>query len=275
MTERKTATKKGKAPTSFRKKVMDTSWEAIFEAYDIDEHDFDVSPYTINADQIKSATSHFKKTGEKEARLLCKQDTRESRPKMFRDRGLFILPTKNGEYIILKGEGYVDIPVITGATETYYSKLDFHLETLWVGNSEMQHVDFAYASSLVRTFMEDSSLVLTIRGRKYTPPFSFHVGPHEVSTESVQTEIDAGYEGKKQIVLVEAKNSNADNVIIRQLYYPYRQWTEAATKPVKTLFFAKYGNEYKIWLYEFADPEDYNSVRLVKSETFIIANPPL
>ena len=253
---------------------MNTSWEAIFEAYSIDEHDFDASPYTISADRIKSATSHFKKTGEKEPRLLCKQDTRESRPKVFCDRGLFILPTKNGEYIILRGEGYVDIPVITGATETYHSKLDFHLETSWVGNSEMQHVDFAYASSLVRTFMNDSSLVLTIRGRKYTPPFSFRVGQHQVKTESVQTEIDAGYEGKSQIVLVEAKNSGADNVIIRQLYYPYRQWTEAATKPVKTLFFAKYGNEYKIWLYEFTDPEDYNSVQLVKSETFIIANPP-
>ena len=138
----------------------------------------------------------------------------------------------------------------------------------------MQHVDFAYASSLVRTFMDDSSLVLTIRGRKYTPAFSFKVGSHTVSTKGVQTEIDAGYEGKKQIVLVEAKNSGADNVIIRQLYYPYRQWTEEATKPVKTLFFSKSGNEYKIWLYEFTNPEDYNSVRLVASKTFIIANPP-
>ena len=253
---------------------MDTSWEAIFKAYDIDKHDFDTSPYTISAGRIKSATSHFTRTSDKEPRILCKQDTRESRPKVFRDRGLFILPTKNGEYIILRGEGYVDIPIITGVTETYHSKLDFPLETSWIGNSEMQHVDFAYASSLIRTFMNDSSLVLTIRGRKYTPLFSFHVGPHLVSTQSVQTEIDAGYEGRKQIVLVEAKNSNAGNVIILQLYYPYRQWTEEANKPVKTLFFAKYGNEYKIWLYEFTNPEDYNSVKLVKSETFIIADPP-
>ena len=30
----------------------------------------------------------------------------------------------------------------------------------------MQHLDFAYASSLVRSFLEDESLVLTIRGRQ-------------------------------------------------------------------------------------------------------------
>lgn len=32
----------------------------------------------------------------------------------------------------------------------------------------MQHLDFAYASSLIRTFLEDEYLFLTIRGRKYS-----------------------------------------------------------------------------------------------------------
>lgn len=82
----------------------------------------------------------------------------------------------------------------------------------------MQHLDFAYTSSLVRTFMNDDSLVLTIRGRKYTPQFSFRVGKQKISVESVQTEVDAGYEGKNQVVLIEAKNSKTNNTIIRQLF---------------------------------------------------------
>jgi hypothetical protein len=144
-------------------------WKSIFDAYQIHHHDFSKSPFILTAEQIKKATSHFKRTTEREVRVLCKQDTRESRPQVFVEKNLFILPIKNGIYAILQGEGYVDIPEITTAVKVYTSQLDFELETSKIGDSEMQHLDFAYASSLVRNFMEDESLVLTIRGRKYTP----------------------------------------------------------------------------------------------------------
>jgi hypothetical protein len=119
--------------------------------------------------------------------------------------------------------------------------------------------------------MEDPSLVLTIRGRKYTPKFNFFTGKHRIETQSVQTEIDAGYEGKDKIVLVEAKNSSTHNTIIRQLYYPFRQWQEHTKKKVYTLFFEKSGSGiYSIWQFEFTKPENYNSIRLVKSAKFQI-----
>lgn len=120
---------------------------------------------------------------------------------------MFILSTKNGVYSIVKGEGYIDIPPINETTDVYVSKLGFELVTAKVGDSEMQHLDYAYASSLIRTFLNDDSLVLTIRGRKYTPDvgFRFFVGKHEIEARSVQTEVDAGYEGREQIVLIEAK----------------------------------------------------------------------
>ena len=88
----------------------------------------------------------------------------------------------------------------------------------------MQHLDFAYATSLIRSFMDDPNLILTIRGRKYTPEFDFFVNKHKIIVKSVQTEVDSGYESDKQVVLIEAKNSEASNTIIRQLYYPFRQW---------------------------------------------------
>lgn len=219
---------------------------------------------------IKQATAHFSKTNEKEVRILCKQDTREYRPQIFIDNGLFILPTRNGEYAIVKGEGYVDIPKITTAAKIYTSKLDFQLDTSLIGDSEMQHLDFAYAASLIRTFMEDDSLVLTVRGRKYTPEFSFNVGKQIITQKSVQTEVDAGYEGKNQVVLVEAKNSSTENTIIRQLYYPYRQWQKYTGKPVKTLFFEKRSDYYSLWQYVFEDVNDYNSIKLIKFQQYEI-----
>ncbi|MCH7828536.1 hypothetical protein IH982_01540 [Patescibacteria group bacterium] len=248
------------------------SWNKIFKDYEILRHDFDKSPFLLSADDIKKSVQRFKKTAEKEVRILCKQDTREDRPKVFQENGLFLLPVKNGFYNIIKGEGYVDIPSIQNEVTVYSSRLDFSLDTAKVGDSEMQHLDYAYASSLIRTFMNDVSLVLTIRGRKYTPIFQFYVGKQLIKVKSVQTEVDAGYEGKNQVVLVEAKNFSAKNTIIRQLYYPFRQWQIRTKKKVMTLFFDKEQdtNIYSIWQFEFTKLDDYNSIKLVKSGKFRI-----
>jgi hypothetical protein len=246
------------------------SWKKIFDDYQIQNHDFDNSPFPISANQIKASCQEFKSVAEKEVRILCKQDSRSDRPQVFIDNNLFLLPTKNGEYCIVKGEGYVDIPDITSELKIYDSKLDFKLETSLVGNSEMQHLDFAYASSLIRTFMDDPSLVLTIRGRKYTPEFSFLVNKQKVNVKSVQTEVDAGFEGRGKIVLVEAKNSSTNNTIIRQLFYPYKQWKSYTNKEVHLLFFEKRGQSYYIWQYAFEDENNYNSIKLLKSMRFKI-----
>ncbi len=248
------------------------SWDKIFSDYKILDHDFEKEPFKLSAAQIKKSCQKFKETGEKEVRCLCKQDTRKQRPEIFKKNNLFLLPVKNGFYNIIKGEGYFDIPPIKAEVKVYSSKLDFPLDTAKVGNSEMQHLDFAYASSLIRTFMEDPSLILTIRGRKYTPEFDFYVGKQLIKVSSVQTEVDAGYEGKNQVVLIEAKCFDASDVIIRQLYYPYRQWQSQTSKKIVTLFFDKEPSQdlYSIWQFEFKDPKNYNSIKFVKSGKFRI-----
>lgn len=248
------------------------SWKKIFDDYKILKHNFDTAPFSLSAKQIKRACQQFKETGEKEPRILCKQDSRDDRPEIFQENNLFLLPVKNGFYNIFRGEGYVDIPEIKDEVVIYSSKLGFGLDSVKVGDSEMQHLDYAYATSLIRSFMQDASLVLTIRGRKYTPEFDFKVGNQQIKVSSVQTEVDAGYEGKEQIVLIEAKNSSTSDVIIRQLYYPFRQWQAHTNKKVVTLFFEKQKGEdiYLIWQFEFADVSNYNSIKLEKAGRFRI-----
>lgn len=249
------------------------AWQAIFEKYQIGRHDFDSSLYEITADQIKTATAHFSRTAQREVRLLCKQDTRDDRPMVFIENGLFILPVQNGVYVIAKGEGYLDIPPIQTLAEPYYSELDFPLITSGVGDSEMQHLDFAYANSIIRNFANDDSLVLTIRGRKYTPEFDFRVGNHLITAKSVQTEIDAGYEGRNQVVLIEAKKLTESNTIIRQLFYPFKQWKHhlnlsGEEKDISVVFFEKAANEYRLWQFMFTEDSDYNSIQLVKTRRY-------
>lgn len=250
------------------------AWQKIFHDYNINNHDFETGPFELTADQIKASCKGFDQTKDKEPRIICKQDTRSDRPSVFINKGLFILPKHNGQYYIIKGEGYVDVPDITEPIQDYHSKLDFELESSKVGDSEMQFLDFAYANSLIRTFMRDPSLVLTIRGRKFTPEFTCFVGNNELNISSVQTEVDAGYEGRNSIVLIEAKNFSATNVIIRQLYFPFRQWTEKTKKTVYPVFFEKRvinkENIYYIWQFKFTDINNYNSIKLEKSGRFRI-----
>lgn len=246
------------------------AWEKIFSDYKIGEHDFNSTPFYLSAKQIKQSTSGFSETGEREPRILCKQDSRKDRPQVFIDKNLFILPVKNGYYAIVQGEGYVDIPNLNSAPILYDSKLNFHLDTAVIGNSEMQHLDMAYASSIIRTFTEDASLVLTIRGRKYTPDFSFNVGSQLVKVSSVQTEVDAGYEGENNVILVEAKSGNSRDSIIRQMFYPYKQWQMSTRKKVSTIFFERdlVDDTYNLWQFGFKSENDYNSIYLVKSARY-------
>ncbi|WP_422386698.1 DUF6997 domain-containing protein [Brachyspira aalborgi] len=72
------------------------------------------------------------------------------------------------------------------------------------------------------------------------------------------------------MVLIEAKNSNTKNIIIRQLYYPMRQWSIHTQKEVITLFFEKRENEFLIWEFGFNDILNYNSIFLKNSVKFQI-----
>jgi len=249
------------------------SWKKIFADYDIADHDFDASVFHLNADEIKSSVQNFVKTNEREVRILCSQTKREEVPEVMRQLGLFILPVQNGCFVLARGEGYVDIPDIATTAVSHEPELTWPLETSKIGDSEMQHLDYAFAKGIIKTFTSDESLHLTIRGRKRTPRFEFYVGNHRVQVESVQTEVDAGYEGEEQVVLVEAKNSETDNTIIRQLYYPFRLWSaRVPNKQVRNVFFEKRVDEYLLWEFKFADKDDYNSIQLIKSTKYKLAS---
>lgn len=251
--------------------ISNNTWNHIFSEYDINNHNFNETPYVITSTQIKEVSKHYSKTVDREVRLLCKQDSREDRPTCFLENDLFLLPIQNGTYSIVKGEGYLDVGDCNlSNSEFFKSNLSFDLDTSFVGDSEMQHLDYAFATGMLSEFVEDKNLHLTIRGRKYTPEFHFFVGNHRINVKSVQTEVDAGYESDSQIVLIEAKNSKTKNTIIRQLYYPFRQWSNFSNKRIKSIFFEKRKDEYNFWEYSFSNELDYNSIELVKHKSYKI-----
>lgn len=250
--------------------MTDRAWRTIFEAYDIFSHDFSSEPFYLTAGDIKDVTRQFKATKEREPRILCKHDTRESRPQLFQENELFLLPVKNGKYAIIRGEGYVDIPDIQNMPEVHDSTLDFPLETSAAGNSDTHHIDFAHATGLIRHFVNAETLILTFRGREHTSAFSFKIGNYRIETQGIQTEVNAGYESRHQLLLVKSKKGFSKNILIRQLYYPYRHWLTYSRKQVTPILFEKRNDEYMLWRFAFDDVESYNSIYLLEAGKYKI-----
>ncbi len=75
------------------------AWKQIFKVNSIAKHDFSKAPFVLNSEQIKAATQKFKKTADKEVRLLCKQDSKADKPDIFIKDDLFLLPKKMGNII--------------------------------------------------------------------------------------------------------------------------------------------------------------------------------
>lgn len=217
---------------------------------------------TISATEVKELTGQ-------EPRLMMKWDHSVKLPPVLAESGRFILPLKNGHYAVLKGQGYHQ-PEPCPDPVDFPQRHSFRLETSESGLSEMQHLDLAFNSGMFSEFAAETALYPTLRGRKFSPAFAFTVGEHRLEIESVQIEIDQGYEGPDCIIVVEAKIGECDDFHLRQLYYPYRSWRERSSKTVRPIFFTYEPATavYRFREYSFDPPEVYGTPRLVRAAAY-------
>lgn len=222
----------------------------------------------ITADEVKELTGQ-------EPRLMMKFDHSVTLPPNLRDTNRFILPLKNGLYAIIRGEGYHQ-PEACGPIQEYVRRSHFKLKTSEAGLSEMQHLDIAFNSGLLGHFLNDPLLYPTVRGRKRSPLFDLQVAGHQLEVTGVQVEIDGGYEGRHSLALVEAKIGECADFHLRQLYYPFRFWSQLTTKRIRPVFFT-YQPEtqvYRFREYCFEPPTVYQSPRLLKAAAYRIVDSP-
>ena len=250
------------------KSILNEDWERIFDDYVDSSKDLNL----VHTNQIK-------KRSRKDLRLMTKFDNYNSQPEIFKKQGYFILPLKNrGNFALVRGEGFEKLDNIENDPNIYVSRLGEQLVSLSKGHGESRYIDTAYYTGLMEEFLGIQGLYLTIRGRQYCNPFSFmvgNVGP--INVESVQMEVDAGFENIDNIVLMEAKVGKPEDFNIRQLFYPYRHWKiNVKNKIFNLLFFTFNPNDdtYSFWRYGFEDKSQYNSIKLMEKSSFKISNPP-
>ena len=243
------------------------AWEKLFEQYNILNEIKNNGYFTITAKQINDY---------REARLMTKFDNSATLPEIFKANKLSILPITRGSYIISSFKSYEDFTVANKEIEqitfpSYIQSLDYNNIT-----SESVAVNCAYITRILEKFLNEEELVPTVNGRMGSGNFKFNIkklddsGVIEVAVENSQLEIDGGYEGIHSLALIEAKNYLSDDFMIRQLYYPYRLWSSKVTKPVRPIYIVYSNGIFNVYEYTFDDPEDYSSVRLVKSKRYSI-----
>lgn len=245
----------------------DRAWEKLFDKYKILDSIEQKGYFEITASQINEF---------REARLMTKFDHRANLPKLFIDNNLAILPITRGSYIISKFEAYKDFEqlhdkITIVSFPEYIESIDYENIT-----SEAIAINCAYVSNILADFLEDDRLVPTVSGRMSSGKFSFNIWNNAnktnvtINVANSQVEIDGGFESEEQLTLIEAKNVIADDFLIRQLYYPYRLWSNKVSKKITPIFLIYSNGIFSLYEYEFQDIDNYNSLYLVKQKNYSI-----
>ncbi|MCA6502125.1 MAG: hypothetical protein IM585_07895 [Pseudanabaena sp. M135S2SP2A07QC] len=253
------------------KSKNDKAWEILFHKYNILDEIHKNGIYKISATVINE---------EREARLMTKFDHKIQLPLIFQDNHLTIQPDSRGTYIIGKFESYKDISK-REAEFTSISEIPFpeYIETLTPTNiySESASILCAYHAEIISDLVGEEVL-FTVSGRMSTGRFSYSINNsqedihYEISVENSQCEIDGGFEGANVFAIIEAKIGEIDDILIRQLYYPYRLWTDKTSKPVIPIFMYYSNDIFSFYIYEFKDKFNYNSIELVKQKRYQIGS---
>lgn len=239
-------------------------WECILKFINYDGTD-DV---LVTAEQIKEAgkvNKHIK--SQFEPRLLCKQDTEDGRPKIFKKYGLYIIAVKNGTYLLTKtniysSNNYDKLTLIEEIEKNTNSLL------LSIGNSETSLLDNLRYSGLFesKTYLGEEILFGPLLNGRHRCSFETIIGEKNINIEGVQYETDACYESEKKVLLIECKSIPSTSFNIRQLYFPYRSIYDMVgdKKEIISLFITKdKKNIIHIWKYIFENPLVMTSIKCI------------
>ena len=238
---------------------MPTKNDVAWERYITEENlQLDGRTHSVNA-------AHLKSVAQREPRLMMKFDTPDQLPKILRKNGYAAVAIAHGDYLLFPGSVFQPVDRCQQKA-TFQSQTRFPLATVGRGTGESEYLDNAFNAGIIAAFTNNDALYLTIRGRERTRPFDFQLrsGDSPIAVNGVQIEADAGYEGAREIILIEAKIGAPSHFNIRQLYYPFRHFAIIAPqKRIRTLFFAYDLSAATYTFYEFVfdDTQVFDSIR--------------
>lgn len=263
-------------------RYSDEFWEEAFETYSIKEHIEIHGYFEITNENIKN---DFSKRFE--PRLVTKFDTINSLPNIFKSEDkkevlYSILPyKKSGTYCIVPHNVYeiLDVDFKLGMKINKLSIPSFIISVDKTNiTSESNAINMGIISGIFEHFLEDGNLYSTVSGRMRSGDWAFKINNEEdysnnlYSVNSTQMEIDGSLESETLFALIEAKNKLNNDFLIRQLYYPYRDFYEkfGYKKNIRNIFMIYNAGIYILLEYEFLEVDNIQSIKLVKKEYYTL-----
>ena len=215
-------------------------------------------------------------------RLNAKFDKSQDLPDLFKRNDWGILPNSRNSYLV--GGFNIFCDVTRPNDEQLKSAIEFspkaELQSLDPSAvySEAAALNLLYSTGLLQEVLGEEAFP-TVSGRMGSGEFKFKIdstikGVEQLELENLRStmEIDAGYESKSGLSLFEAKNTFNDNFNVRQLYFPFRNWSKRISKPVTPFLLYKQGDVYNIGEYRFVEEDNFSSIELVRHHLFTIGS---
>ena len=158
--------------------------------------------FTITSNMIKECKKTWHGKSQFEPRLLCKQDTIEKLPKIFKLLGINIISVKNGEYLITKSNIYHKLDYTMNFKEIN-CKINNKSLLINYGNSETTLLDTLRYNGIFEhsEFLDESILYGPLLGGRHRCKFKMKLDGLEIDVCGSQFETDGCYESENKILL--------------------------------------------------------------------------
>lgn len=249
-----------------KESLLNSTWNHLFTELKILESISLNGSFEIKAKYIKKY---------REPRLMTKFDSYEQMPIIFQQNNLGIFPISREAYLIGKYNLFHPLTKETITSKIIDQKNHYESLDLSKIDSESEAIQIAYLNGILSDFLHDYKIVPTFFGKKGVGVFDFKVKDKEGNIYPIKVdggimEVDSSFESDDNFVIVEAKKSLPENFLIRQLYYPFRYFSEKVKKRIRLVFLIHNQDKFYLFEYKFNELDVYNSIELISTKTYVL-----
>ncbi|KAA8726474.1 type II restriction enzyme [Corynebacterium phocae] len=240
--------------------LNDTGWEKVLAAH---------RAALARDGYFTISSRELGKISGREPRLMAKHDFSTAVPAPLRQAGLNVIPVSRSHYLVGKFSLFHPFPDISGPVKTL--RIPPGIETMGRITSEAVALNAGVVAGMLDDFLGHGPYYPTMSGRMSTLDIPLRLAGRDFTVERAQMEIDGGFESLHHLVIVEAKNHISRDFNIRQLYFPFRRFQLSLSKPVVPVYMVYTNGLVNLYRFEFTDPSNLHSIRLVDSARYALA----